>query len=100
MGWQEFVGYLGSLLLFSTFWMRTMIPLRIAAIAGNLSMATYAAMAGFYPMVGLQLLALPVNVATVDRTARPAVATNAVPNTCSGAGVGGGVGGTFLALIM
>jgi hypothetical protein len=70
MGWQEFVGYLGSLLLFSTFWMRTMIPLRIAAIAGNLSMATYAAMAGFYPMVGLQLLALPVNVARLVQMRR------------------------------
>jgi hypothetical protein len=70
MGWQEFVGYLGSLLLFSTFWMRTMIPLRIAAIAGNLSMATYAALAGFYPMVGLQMLALPVNVARLVQMRR------------------------------
>jgi CRP/FNR family transcriptional regulator, cyclic AMP receptor protein len=70
MGWQEFVGYLGSFLLFSTFWMRTMIPLRIAAIAGNLAMATYAAMAGFYPMVGLQLLALPVNVARLVQMRR------------------------------
>lgn len=63
MGWQEFVGYVGSFLLFSTFWMRTMIPLRVAAICGNIAMATYAAMAGFYPMVALQVLALPVNVA-------------------------------------
>jgi CRP/FNR family transcriptional regulator, cyclic AMP receptor protein len=70
MGWQEFVGYLGSFLLFSTFWMRTMIPLRIAAISGNLAMATYAAMAGFYPMVGLQLLALPVNVARLVQMRR------------------------------
>lgn len=70
MGWQEFVGYLGSFLLFSTFWMRTMIPLRIAAISGNLAMATYAALAGFYPMVGLQLLALPVNVARLVQMRR------------------------------
>lgn len=70
MGWQEFVGYLGSFLLFSTFWMRTMIPLRIAAIAGNLAMASYAAMAGFYPMVGLQALALPVNVARLVQMRR------------------------------
>jgi len=70
MDWQEFVGYVGSLLLFSTFWMRTMIPLRVAAIAGNLAMATYAAMAGFYPMVGLQALALPVNVARLVQMRR------------------------------
>ncbi len=70
MGWQEFVGYLGSFLLFSTFWMRTMIPLRIAAIGGNLAMATYAALAGFYPMVGLQMLALPVNVARLVQMRR------------------------------
>lgn len=62
MSVQAFVGYLGSMLMFSTFWMRTMIPLRIAAIAGNLAMATYAILAGLYPMVGLQILMLPVNI--------------------------------------
>jgi len=48
--------------MFSTFWMRTMIPLRVAAIAGNLAMTTYAFLAGLYPMVGLQAMMLPVNI--------------------------------------
>lgn len=62
LGWQEFVGYVGSLLMFSTFWMRTMIPLRIAGLCGNLAMMLYAAMGGLWPMMILQLLMFPVNI--------------------------------------
>ena len=62
MGWQEFVGYVGSFLMFSTFWMRTMIRLRIAGLAGNVAMTAYAAMAGLWPMMILQLLMFPVNI--------------------------------------
>ncbi|HLU68321.1 MAG TPA: cyclic nucleotide-binding domain-containing protein [Kofleriaceae bacterium] len=62
MGWQEFVGYVGSFLMFSTFWMKTMIRLRIAGLAGNVAMTAYAAMAGLWPMMILQLLMFPVNV--------------------------------------
>lgn len=62
LGWQEFVGYVGSLLMFSTFWMRTMTPLRIAGLCGNLAMMLYAAMGGLWPMMVLQLLMFPVNI--------------------------------------
>jgi hypothetical protein len=70
MGWQEFVGYVGSFLMFSTFWFRTMIPLRLVALAGNLAMTTYAAMAGLYPMMALQLLMFPVNIARLVQMRR------------------------------
>lgn len=62
MEWQEYVGYVGSFLMFSTFWMKTMIPLRLAGIAANCAMIVYAAAVGLYPMVAMQVLMLPVNI--------------------------------------
>ncbi len=62
MGWQAFVGYLGSFLMFSTFWMKRMIPLRIAGIFANCAMITYAAGAGLYPIMAVQSLMLPLNM--------------------------------------
>lgn len=62
MGWQEFIGYLGSFLMFSTFWMKRMIPLRIAGISANGAMIAYAAAAGLYPILAVQTLMLPLNL--------------------------------------
>ncbi len=62
MEWQEYVGYVGSFLMFSTFWMKTMIPLRLAGIAANCAMIIYAAAMHLYPMVAMQVLMLPVNI--------------------------------------
>lgn len=62
MSLHDFVGYLGSLLMFSTFLMRTMVPLRVAAIAANLAMITYALVTGMYAILLLQSIMLPVNI--------------------------------------
>ncbi|RMH41561.1 MAG: cyclic nucleotide-binding domain-containing protein [Deltaproteobacteria bacterium] len=62
MPWHEYVGYVGSFLMLQTFWMKTMIPLRIAGITANAAMIAYAASAGLYPMLAMQVLMLPVNV--------------------------------------
>lgn len=58
----ELVGYLASGLVFLTFCMRTMIPLRIAAIGSNLAFITYASMAGLWPVLVLHLVLLPMNL--------------------------------------
>lgn len=61
MEWQEYVGYVGSFLMFSTFWMKTMIPLRVAGIVANTAMILYAAASGLYPILAMQCLMLPLN---------------------------------------
>ena len=58
----ELVGYLASGLVILTFCMRTMIPLRIAAIGSNLAFIAYAAMASLYPVLVLHLVLLPMNL--------------------------------------
>lgn len=62
MSWIEIIGYVGSALMFSTFYMKTMMPLRITAITANVVMITYTALAGVYPVLVLQSALLPLNV--------------------------------------
>jgi CRP-like cAMP-binding protein len=56
------IGYLGAALMFSSFYMRTMIPLRVTAIGANACMITYAALAHAPPVLVLQACLLPLNV--------------------------------------
>ena len=55
----ELIGYLASLLVFSTFYMKTMIPLRSVAIASNVAFITYGYLAGIYPVFFLHMVLLP-----------------------------------------
>jgi hypothetical protein len=56
------VGYIASGLVFLTFCMRTMVPLRVAAIGSNVAFIAYGVMAGVYPVLVLHLVLLPMNI--------------------------------------
>ena len=58
----ELLGYLGGVLVFSTFYLKTMIPLRIVAIASNVVYIAYSAMAGLIPILLLHALLMPLNI--------------------------------------
>jgi hypothetical protein len=58
----DFVGYAAALLVFITFWMKTMVPLRTLGIASNLFFIGYGYLAGAYPPLVLHLLLLPLNL--------------------------------------
>ena len=60
--WVQLVGYAASVLVFSTFYMKTMIPLRCVAIASNVAFLTYGYSAGLYPVFLLHTVLLPLNV--------------------------------------
>jgi hypothetical protein len=59
----EGVGYLASLLVLCTFYMKTMIPLRCVAIGSNLAFITYGYFGRLYPVLILHVLLLPLNIA-------------------------------------
>jgi hypothetical protein len=59
--WVHLVGYAASLLVFSTFYMKTMIPLRCVAIASNVAFLAYGYVAGLYPVFLLHTVLLPLN---------------------------------------
>src|ERR1700750_418665 len=62
LNWVQWVGYAASLLVFSTFYMKTMIPLRCVAIGSNVAFLTYGYFASLYPVFLLHLVLLPLNV--------------------------------------
>ena len=61
MTWVDAIGYLASILVFATFCMRTMIPLRVIAIASNICFVAYGLLDHVYPVLLLHLVLLPMN---------------------------------------
>jgi CRP/FNR family transcriptional regulator, cyclic AMP receptor protein len=61
IGWVEGVGYCASLLVFCTFYMKTMIPLRAVAVVSNVAFMTYGLAGGIYPVFVLHAVLLPLN---------------------------------------
>jgi CRP/FNR family cyclic AMP-dependent transcriptional regulator len=67
--WLVIAGWLSSVLVFSAFFMKTMIPLRLVAIASNLAFMSYALLGlaygvfgHLYPILVLHAALLPLNV--------------------------------------
>ena len=61
MSWVEVTGYVASMLVFCTFYMKTMIPLRVVGILSNVAFMTYGAGAHLYPVLILHAILLPLN---------------------------------------
>lgn len=61
-GSGEIVGYVASGLVFLTFCMKTMMPLRLLAIASNVAFISYGAINGLFPILVLHSLLLPLNL--------------------------------------
>jgi len=60
--WSEMAGYLASGLVFLTFCMKTIVPLRLLAIASNIVFIVYAVAAGLMPVLLLHAALLPLNI--------------------------------------
>jgi CRP/FNR family cyclic AMP-dependent transcriptional regulator len=58
----EFLGYAAASCVFLTFYMRTMVPLRIAGIVSNVLFIGYGYAVDAYPVLILHLVLLPLNV--------------------------------------
>lgn len=58
----EATGYVASILVFSTFYMKTMIPLRLVGLASNVAFMIYAWLGALYPVLILHLLLFPLNL--------------------------------------
>ncbi len=57
----QMVGYLAALLMFSTFYMKKMIPLRAVGICSNIAFIIFAGSSGVYPLLILHVCLLPLN---------------------------------------
>lgn len=61
VGWVDAVGYAGGAVTLWGFYRRTMIPLRLGAIGGNVGFILFGFFAGSYPTLVLHLCLLPLN---------------------------------------
>lgn len=61
-GSHDAIGYLASLFVFGSFGCRTMVPLRMLALASNVAFMTYAARNQLAPVLVLHALLLPTNI--------------------------------------
>ena len=57
----ELLGFLAACLMFSTFYMKNMIPLRIIGMASNATFIVYAINAEVWPLLVLHIVLLPMN---------------------------------------
>lgn len=62
MSLGDVLGWVAAGLVFSTFLARQMTPLRILAIFSNIAFVAYGGLYHLWPIVGLHLSMLPVNV--------------------------------------
>lgn len=62
MSLGEIFGYIASVLVFVTFYMKTMVPLRLVAVASNVAFITYASIEGLAPILILHCALLPLNL--------------------------------------
>jgi CRP/FNR family transcriptional regulator, cyclic AMP receptor protein len=56
------MGYIAALLVFTTFWMKTMVPLRLAGIGSNVFFLAYGALLVAPPVLILHACLLPLNL--------------------------------------
>ena len=62
MNQADVIGYAAAFLVFVTFWMKTMVPLRLAGIGSNVFFIAYGGMSVAYPVLILHLCLLPLNL--------------------------------------
>jgi len=60
--WIDIIGYIASLLVAATFYMKTIISLRILGIASNVFFITYGFFGGLVPVTLLHMFLLPLNI--------------------------------------
>jgi hypothetical protein len=62
LNFVDLLGWSAGALVLTSFYLKTMIPLRAVAIASNVAFATYGLMSGAIPIAVLHCLLLPLNI--------------------------------------
>lgn len=73
----ELSGYLAAALVFLTFYMKTMLPLRYIGIVSNVLFIVYGALAQLNPVLILHCVLLPLNIYRISQLKRLIADVNA-----------------------
>mgnify|MGYP001550789068 CR=1 FL=1 len=60
--WIDLLGYIASVFVAASFYMKTIIPLRVFAILSNVFFVSYGLLAGLYPVLILHVCLFPLNI--------------------------------------
>ena len=77
----ELAGYIACALVFATFYVRTIVPLRMIAIGSNIAFIGYASLEGLTPVLVLHAALLPVNVHRLYEIKKQIQAIRETPET-------------------
>jgi CRP/FNR family cyclic AMP-dependent transcriptional regulator len=77
--WVDLAGYIASSLVFLTFYMKGMVPLRLVALCSNVAFLIYACTLHLAPIVILHGALIPVNVSRLMAAWRAESANLAKP---------------------
>src|SRR5262249_56419883 len=58
----DLLGYIAAGFVFATFWMKTMVPLRVLGLVSNIGFIAYGYLAAAYPPLLLHLILLPLTI--------------------------------------
>ena len=58
---SDWLGYVAATLVFCSFYVKTMVALRLVAITSNMAFIGYAFAKGLYPVLILHIVLLPLN---------------------------------------
>jgi antibiotic biosynthesis monooxygenase (ABM) superfamily enzyme len=72
---HDLLGFLASGLVLTSFWMRSMLSLRLVALASNVAFINYGHVAHILPVMVLHAILLPINLWHVVPMLRRALAT-------------------------
>lgn len=78
MNGADLFGYVASILVFGTFYMKQILPLRLTAIASNVAFITYAWLNDLTPILMLHGALLPLNLLRLIEYHRQAVKARAL----------------------
>ncbi|MGB9114682.1 Crp/Fnr family transcriptional regulator [Bradyrhizobium sp.] len=67
MRFAEIIGYVAALLVFLTFYIEMMVPLRIVAMCSNCAFIAYGYLDGLYPILFLHVVLLPLNAMRLNQ---------------------------------
>lgn len=83
----DMLGYLASILVFTAFYVKRIMPLRLIALSSNIAFIAYASFAHLLPIVILHSLLLPLNLQRIlelrKKTAVPAQSAQLAANAFS-----------------
>ena len=61
MNWVDWLGFVASAAVLATFCMRSMVLLRVSALASNVLFASYGYIDHLYPVLVLHVILFPIN---------------------------------------